>query len=75
VDDYTRWTTSVSVKENVDTLQNEVIPRALKWATDSEATFGGDKTTLVRFTHFRKTTYVEELRNRCVMAPSFSPDL
>jgi ribonuclease HI len=60
VDDYTRWTVSESVEENMDTLQNEVVPRALKWATDSGATFEGDKTTLIHFTHFRNTKKIAQ---------------
>jgi hypothetical protein len=55
VDDYTRWTTSKSVEKNMDILQSEVVPRALKWAKDSGAMFEGDKTTLIHFTHFRNT--------------------
>lgn len=77
VDDYTRWTTSDSVEENMETLQNKVVPRALKWATDSGATFEGDKTTLIHFTHFRNTKKIAQplqaLRvGEAVVAPSQS---
>ena len=51
VDDYTRWTVSGSIEENMETLQSKVVPRALKWASDSGAIFEGDKTTLIHFVH------------------------
>ena len=43
------------MEENIETLQNKVVLRALKWAADIGAAFEGDKTTLIYFTHFRNT--------------------
>lgn len=51
VDDYTRWTIGDTVEENVETLREKVIPRALEWAKNSGTTFEGEKTTLIHFTH------------------------
>lgn len=54
VDDYTRWTVGDTVEENLETLQNAVVPRALEWASRSGATFEGDKTTLIHFIPTRR---------------------
>lgn len=60
VDDYNSWVAGNSVEENMDVLQREVVPRALRWATDHGATFEGDKTTLIHFTHFRNTKKIAQ---------------
>jgi exonuclease III/ribonuclease HI len=49
VDDYTRWTVGDTVEENLETIQNVVVPRVLDWASRSGATFEGDKTSLIHF--------------------------
>jgi hypothetical protein len=50
VDDYTHWVIGPNADENTAQLQQHVIPRALKWATDSGATFEADKTSFIHFT-------------------------
>ncbi len=80
VDDYTRWVVSESVEDNMEILQNEVIPRALEWARGSGAMFEGDKTTLMHFTltrSFKKIVRpVQALRiGDAAVAPSESAKL
>jgi hypothetical protein len=58
--DYTRWTVSESVEENIACLQNEVVPRVLRWAADSGAALEGEKRTLIHFTHFGNTKKVAQ---------------
>ena len=77
VDDYSSWVTGESVEENMSTLQNVVVPRAIQWATRNGAKFEGEKTTLIHFTHFRKTKKIarplQALRiEEAVVAPSQS---
>lgn len=49
LDDYTRWVVSGSIDQNMETLQTDVIPSALKWAAASGAAFKDSKTTLIHF--------------------------
>ena len=49
VDDYTAWVTGASARSNQDEIQG-IINDALQWEKRSEATFEGEKTTIVHFT-------------------------
>lgn len=49
VDDYSRWAISDSIERNMTVLNEKVVPRALKWAKDSGATFESNKTILMHF--------------------------
>lgn len=50
VDDYSRWVTGKSADRNLATIQNKIIPHAIKWAADTRATFDPQKTALIHFT-------------------------
>ena len=49
IDDYTAWVVRRTRAETVKVLQEEVIPRAERWARQSGATFEAEKTGLVHF--------------------------
>ena len=49
VDDYTAWVTGASARFNQNEIQG-IINDALQWEKRSEATFKGEKTTIVHFT-------------------------
>jgi hypothetical protein len=60
VDDYTGWTISDTVEENMETPGEKVIPRALEWAKKSGAKFEGEKSTLIHSTHWKSSWKISQ---------------
>lgn len=56
VDDYSRWVTGKSADRNLATIQNKIIPHAIKWAADTRATFDPQKTALIHFARKKTKT-------------------
>jgi ribonuclease HI len=55
IDDYSRWVTGESADRNIAVIQDKIIPRAMKWAADTGATFDPKKTALIHFTRAPNT--------------------
>jgi hypothetical protein len=55
IDDYSAWVKGPTVETNKAGIQ-AIIDRALGWERRSGATFEGDKTTIIHFTHNAERT-------------------
>jgi len=50
VDDFTAWVIGLSILENTDRIQTEILPKVEAWAKASGATFEPTKTQFIHFT-------------------------